>query len=162
MSVATLGGGRHNGDTPSDVAMDSGAAPERNVPGRVPAGWREPIATAPNVAPDLAPSVLAEGARPVLSAASLREETLIPKVFLQPGNAADSPAGITPNATTSFDAYFRTYPMFPDAAATARPNRTAEKRFFYDPVLLRNYSCSAATIRGRLVVTAGWILHIQS
>jgi V8-like Glu-specific endopeptidase len=111
---------------------------------------------APQAEPNNSPSVREEGALP--RSVSQPATTLIPEVFLRQeaeANAAAPASGIETQGTSSFGAHFTTYRVFPDAATTTYPNRTAGKLFFRDPRTGEDFKCSASTLQRRLVVTAG-------
>ena len=94
--------------------------------------------------------IRAEGAPPKVAVAPNEAKIVIPESYLEPPMF-----GVIPNLTSSFGAHFTTYRVFPDAAVSAYPNRTAGKLFFTDPKTGDNYVCSAATLRPRIVATAG-------
>lgn len=105
------------------------------------------------------PSVRSGGSRP-----SLRADLSMQKLLVQPADLAEAATElanqtpfdqITPEATSSFGAYFTTSRVSPDAATTAYPYSTAGKLFFTDPRTGGNFVCSASVLRPRIVVTAG-------
>jgi V8-like Glu-specific endopeptidase len=98
------------------------------------------------------------------SAPSLHADPLMRKMLVQPSDLAagaeemeqQTPFDrITPEATSSFGAYFTTGRVFPDAATTAYPYGVAGKLFFTDPKTGGNFVCSASVLRPRIIVTAG-------
>jgi V8-like Glu-specific endopeptidase len=113
---------------------------------------------------DNSPSVRGEGAAPTVALPPHNSKVLIPEAYLEPDalaiargrlGAAQPTVDVEPNATSSYGARFTTSRVFPDAAVSAYPNRTAGKLFFSDPFLGGDYNCSASVLQRRLVVTAG-------
>jgi V8-like Glu-specific endopeptidase len=105
------------------------------------------------------PAVRGGGSTP-----TLRADPLMRQVLVQPSDlaaAADELAQqvpfdrITPDATSSFGAYFTTSRVFPDATTTAYPYSLAGKLYFTDPKTGGNFVCSASVLRPRIIVTAG-------
>jgi len=109
---------------------------------------------------DNSPAIRGEGSEPKATVAPHEVKTLIPEAWFQPealggSNGVTRENDVLPNATSSFGAYFTTHRVFPDAATTAPPNSRHGKLYFTDPMTGSNHSCSASTLRPRLVVTAG-------
>jgi V8-like Glu-specific endopeptidase len=111
---------------------------------------------------DNVPPVRMAGALPTLRPSAHDVKTLIPEFDLQGQvNAQDVGASAfvdnsnAPSMTSSTNAYFTTYRVFPDAAVSAYPNSTVGKLYFHDPKTGDDFVCSASTLRPRLVVTAG-------
>ena len=107
-------------------------------------------ASTPRPVADRSPGIRVEGAPPKTQVAPYEARTLVPESYLE-----TDASGVIPNLTSSVGAQFTTYRVFPDAAVTTFPNLAAGKLFFTDPRFGDNYVCSAATLRPRIVVTAG-------
>jgi V8-like Glu-specific endopeptidase len=108
-----------------------------------------------------APSVKVSGAPPTLKASPELRKVLIPSTAEseKASSLEEGSNGITPEATSTFGAYFTTSRVFPDAATTAYPYSTAGKLFFHEVDLSGNdlgyWVCSASVLRPRIIVTAG-------
>jgi V8-like Glu-specific endopeptidase len=103
-----------------------------------------------------APVVKQDGAPPSVQADTSLHKLLAPHSAAmknQPRSQA-IPAP-TPEATSSFGAYFTTSQVFPDDATTVYPYSTAGKLYFSDLVAGGDFVCSASVLRPRVIVTAG-------
>ena len=99
-----------------------------------------------------APFVSVVGALPSVHIGSEASRVLAPNGFkLEP----EPDSGVTPEATSSFGAYFTTLRVFPDAATTTYPYRTVGQLFFTDPRTGGNFVCSSSVLRWRVLVMAG-------
>ena len=99
-----------------------------------------------------APFVSVAGASPSVHIGSNASKVLVPKGFKL---ESEPESGVTPEATSSFGAFFTTLRVFPDAATTTYPYRTVGQLFFTDPRTGGNFVCSASVLRLRVLVMAG-------
>jgi V8-like Glu-specific endopeptidase len=109
-----------------------------------------PIVSA--IATQEAPSVSVGGAPPSVEIGNTANKILVPGGFHLDGWQE---SGVTPDATSPLGAYFTTLRVFPDAATTTYPYRTAGQLFFTDPRTGGNFVCTASVLRPRVIVTAG-------
>lgn len=63
------------------------------------------------------------------------------------------------NQAGTENAHFTSSRVIPDGARTVYPYKAIGKLFYHDPHTNRDYTCSAAVIRPRLILTAGHCVH---
>lgn len=139
-------------------AVEQYWTPERLLSARPmelhPAAGRNGLPIAPEVPEDHAPPAGGRGGLPSVTLPASESKVLIPPQMLALAAAQNPELSITPEATSSFGAYFTTSRVFPDSTTRVYPSRTAGKLFFTEQGV-GNFVCSASVLRPRIVVTAG-------
>ncbi len=119
-----------------------------------PVTGRNGLPVAPEVPQDNSPPMGGAGGRPSVALPASESKILIPAQMLAQARAQAGDLESSPEATSSFGAYFTTSRVFPDSTTTVYPARTAGKLFFTEQGV-GNFVCSASVLRPRIVVTAG-------